>query len=182
VSTALDGRELSRDDLHAELRGLLPGDMLPWCEGCGNHHARRGLLVMACLHGRLCIAGRAGRQPLFARADQWVGWEPPSREQAAGELVRRFRAAYPPADAAALAGWAGISRDHAEELWELAGDAEPRRSRSKARGVRLLAAGDPLLLARDREVLVSDEELHRRIFRPTGSPGVVLADGELAGL
>jgi hypothetical protein len=52
----------------------------------------------------------------------------------------------------------------------------------RAKGVRLLAAGDPLLLARDREVLVPDKELRGRVFRPTGSPGVVLRDGELAGL
>jgi hypothetical protein len=182
VSEALDGRELSRDDLHEELRGLLPGSMLPWCEGCGSHHARRGLLVMACLHGRLCIAGRAGRQPLFARTDRWTGWDPPPRDEAATELVRRFRAAYPPADPAALAGWAGISKGHADELWELAGDEEPRRPHVKAKGVRLLAAGDPLLLARDRELLVPDKQLRARIFRPAGSPGVVLADGELAGL
>ena len=55
---------------------------------------------------------------------------------------------------------------------------KPRR----AKGVRLLAAGDPLLLARDRDALVPDKELRGRVFRPTGSPGVVLHDGELAGL
>jgi hypothetical protein len=96
--------------------------------------------------------------------------------------VRRFRAAYPPADAAALAGWAGIARDHADELWDLAGDQEPPRARRAAKGVRLLAAGDPLLLARDREVLIPDRELRARVFRPAGSPGVVLAHGEVAGL
>ena len=48
--------------------------------------------------------------------------------------------------------------------------------------MRLLAAGDPLLLARDRDALVPDKDLRGRVFRPTGSPGVVLRDGELAGL
>jgi hypothetical protein len=182
ISDALDGRTLSRDDLHEELRGRLPEDMLPWCEGCASHHARRGLLVMAGLHGRLCIAGRAGRQPAFARTDQWIDWAPPPREEAGAELVRRFRAAYAPADAAALAGWAGISKGHANELWAFAGDDAPAPEPQPARGVRLLAPGDPLLLARDRELLVPDKVLHARIFRPTGSPGVVLADGELAGL
>ena len=182
VSTALDGRELSRDDLHEELRSLLPEAMLPWCEGCGSHHARRGLLVLAGLRGRLCIAGRAGRQPRFARTDQWTGWDPPAREEAGAELARRFRGAYPHSGTAELAAWAGIAKGHAEELWRLGGEATPTRSRRTARGVRLLAAGDPLLLARDRDVLVPDKELRMRIFRPTGSPGVVLADGELAGL
>src|SRR5687768_8353033 len=63
VSDALDGTMLSRDDLHEALRRRLPRELLPWCKSCRSHHARRGLLVMAALHGRLCVAGRAGRQP-----------------------------------------------------------------------------------------------------------------------
>ena len=55
ISDALDGVTLSRDDLHGELRQRLPGELLPWCAGCESHHARRGLLVMAGLHGRLCV-------------------------------------------------------------------------------------------------------------------------------
>ena len=47
ISDALDGVERSRDDLHEQLRQRLPGELLPWCEGCQSHHARRGLLVMA---------------------------------------------------------------------------------------------------------------------------------------
>jgi len=176
------GRTLSRDDLHEELRRLLPEDMLPWCEGCGSHHARRWVLVTAGLHGRLCIAGRAGRQPAFARTDQWIAWEAPPREQAGAELVRRFRAAYAGAGAAELAGWAGIDGPHARELWKLAGEDAPAAGGRRASGLRLLGAGDPLLLARDRDVLVPDRELRGRVFRPAGAPGIVLADGELAGL
>jgi hypothetical protein len=61
-------------------------------------------------------------------------------------------------------------------------EEEPKRAPRRAKGVRLLAPGDPLLLARDRDALVPDAELRRRVFRPTGSPGVVLQDGALAGL
>src|SRR3954463_14072304 len=56
ISEALDGRERTRDDLHAQLRETLPGALLPWCESCGSHHARRGLLIIAGLRGRLCIS------------------------------------------------------------------------------------------------------------------------------
>jgi hypothetical protein len=182
VSGALDGAVLSRDDLHEELRHRLPEELLPWCEGCQSHHARRAVLVMAGLHGRLCIAGRAGRQPAFARTDQWVAWDPPPHEEAAVALVRRYRAAYGPSDHAGLAAWAGIGVPHARALWELAGDEDEPPAPEQAVGVRLLAAGDPLLLARDREVLVPDKALRARIFKPTGSPGVVLQDGTLAGL
>ena len=77
-----------------QLREKLPGALLPWCESCGSHHARRGLLIMAGLRGRLCISDRAGRQPVFARTDQLVGWDAPPREEAGAEFVRRYRRTY----------------------------------------------------------------------------------------
>ena len=92
VRAVLDGRTLSRDALHAELRERLPIELLPWCAGCGSHHVRRGLLVACSLRGALCIAGRLGRQPAFARTDQWtdVAVESGDREAAAAEVVRRY--------------------------------------------------------------------------------------------
>ena len=199
IADALDGRILSRDDLHEELRGRLPGELLPWCPGCRSHHARRGLLVMASLRGRLCVAGRAGRQPAFARTDQWAGWDPPDRAEAGAALVRRYLSAYGPSTPAHLAAWAGIAAAHARSLWGSAGAlAEVRVGGRKgwllaedlprlidppqAPGVRLIAPGDPLLLGRDREPLVPDPALRARIWRAIGGPGIVLADGVMVAV
>lgn len=203
VAGALDGRVLSRDELHEELRARLPLDLLPWCPGCGSHHMRRGLLVMASLHGKLCIAGRAGRQPAFARTDQHVAWDPPARETAGAELVRRYLRGYGPSTPAMFAAWAGLAPKHARELWALVADElaeveieppgggrawllEADRDRLSdpppARGVRLLASGDPLLLARDRELLITDEPARKRVWKAIGGAGVVLVDGEAAAL
>ncbi len=141
VTDALDGVTLSRDDLHEALRQRLPADLLPWCPGCKSHHARRGLLVMAGLHGRLCIAGRAGRQPAFARTDQLVGWEAPERTAAGAELVRRYRRGYGPSTPTQFAEWAGLGKAHARELWGLVEedaveDAAAGRRRAPARAGR----------------------------------------------
>ncbi len=201
VADALDGVVLSRDDLHEALRRRLPGELLPWCAGCRSHHARRGLLVLAGLHGRLCLAGRAGRQPAFARTDQWVGWDPPERAVAGAELVRRHLRWMGPSTPAGLAGWAGIGGGHARRLWALvedelaevavedggrawllAADAGRLGGAPVADGVRLLAAGDPLLQARDREVLVEDPALRRRLWTPTPGPGLLLVGGRPSGL
>jgi hypothetical protein len=196
VADALDGAVLSRDDLHEALRRRLPAELLPWCSGCRSHHARRGLLVMASLRGRLCLAGRAGRQPAFARTDQHIAWDPPAREQAGAELVRRYLTALGPSTRAHFAQWAGLGTAHARELWELV-QAEladvrvdgrmrawllerdlPRlRDPPPAHGVRLLAPGDPLLLGRDREPLVADATLRKRVWAMIGGAGLVLADG-----
>jgi winged helix DNA-binding protein len=186
VSDALDGVTLSRDALHEELRHRLPAELLPWCPGCESHHARRGLLVMAALHGRLCIADRAGRQPAFARTDQLVGWDAPPRRDAGAELVRRYRREYGPSTPAHFAEWAGLGKAHARELWALAGDEPPARwapagderpERSAAEGVRLLAPGDPVLLGRDREALLTDPALRRTVWAAIGGAGIVLSDG-----
>jgi hypothetical protein len=174
ISDALDGVELSRDALHEELRQRLPGELLPWCEGCQSHHARRGLLVMAALQGRLCVSGRAGRQPAFSRTDQRVGWAAPERVEAGAELVRRYRATYGPTSVAHFAEWAGLGKAHARSLWELVAE---EISPAPLAGVRLLAPGDPILLGRDREALVPDPAARRKVWAAIGGMGVVLVDG-----
>nr|BFE76791.1 hypothetical protein GCM10020092_100920 [Actinoplanes digitatis] len=51
-----------------------------------------------------------------------------------------------------------------------------------ARGVRLLPAMDALLQARDRDLLVPERARQKEIWRLLGNPGVVLSDGEIAGV
>jgi hypothetical protein len=181
VTDALDGVTLSRDDLHEALRQRLPADLLPWCPGCKSHHARRGLLVLAGLHGRLCIAGRAGRQPAFARTDQLVGWEAPERTVAGAELVRRYRREYGPSTPTQFAAWAGLGKAHARELWALAGTDAPADA-PVLDGVRLLAPGDPILLGRDREALLPDPALRKKVWVAIGGAGIVISNGSPAAL
>jgi hypothetical protein len=201
VADALDGAVLSRDDLHDALRRRLPAELLPWCAGCRSHHARRGLLVMASLRGRLCLAGRAGRQPAFARTDQHIAWDPPAREQAGAELVRRYLTALGPSTSTHFAQWAGLGSAHARGLWGMLRDelAEVRvdgrtrawllerdlprlRDPPPAQGVRMLGPGDPLLLGRDREPLVTDPGLRKRVWTMIGGAGLVLSDGRPVAL
>ncbi len=47
--------------------------------------------------------------------------------------------------------------------------------------MRLLPPGDPLLIDRDRETLFADPARRKRVWSHIGSPGVVLAEGRLAG-
>jgi len=196
IGAALDGRVLSRDALHEDLRGRLPPELLPWCPACESHHARRGLLTVAALAGRLCVAGHEGRQPAYARTDQWTALEPADPRAAQAELVRRYLHHLGPSTHADLASWAGIAPAHAKQLLKtvvdevvkvdggflLAADQAAFESPPPARGVRLLGAGDPLLLARDREHLIADKAFRQRLWRPVGSPGLVLLDGRPAGL
>ncbi|HEY8583354.1 MAG TPA: crosslink repair DNA glycosylase YcaQ family protein [Capillimicrobium sp.] len=184
VADALADGPLSRDDLHEQLRGRLPAALLPWCDGCQSHHARRGLLVVAGLRGAMCLAGRAGRQVRFARPEDWLGDAParPAREDGLRALAERYLAAFGPATAAPLADWAGIARGHARAALAALGDAPPPAGPPPLEGLRLLGAGDPVLQTRDRERLVPDAALRKRGWAPSGAPGVVLLDGAVAGL
>jgi hypothetical protein len=195
VGDALDGRVLSRDDLHEELRGRLPAEMLPWCEPCQSHHARRGVLTVAALAGRLCYAGQEGRQPTFARTDQWMTLPPAEPRASQAELARRYLHHLGPSTHGDLAAWAGISIAHAKALLKtiedelvavgkavlLADDLPALEDPPAARGVRLLGAGDPLLGARDKERLIPNKDLRKRIWKMIGSPGIVLSDGRPVG-
>lgn len=199
ISNALDGRTLSRDDLHEALRDRLPAALLPWCDGCQSHHARRGLLVMASLRGRLCISGRAGRQPEFARTDQWASWSSPAPATAQRQLVERYLERFGPSTAAQFGAWSGLSNAHAQQLWAtaegsmttidasgeaawlLTRDVDTLADPRATDGVRLIGPGDPLLQARDRAVLLDDPAAAKRVWSAIPTTGVVLADGAAVG-
>jgi hypothetical protein len=50
-----------------------------------------------------------------------------------------------------------------------------------ASGARLLPAGDPFLAQRDRSTLLADKARQRAVWRPAGSPGLVLMTGHPVG-
>ena len=196
VHDSLRAGPLARDDFHQALRERLPGELLWWCKGCDSHHVHPSLWRATGIRGVLAIIGREGRSAVF-------GLPPaaPAVDDPGAELARRFLRAYAPARPKLLADWAGLATSHAAALWERAGDlvavdldatkahalAGDRDALAAAagnpiRGVRLLANLDPLHAGRDRELLVSDPAVRKRIWTTLGGPGTVLVDGEIRGL
>jgi hypothetical protein len=194
VHDSLRDGPLPRDDFHQALRERLPGKLLWWCKGCGSHHVHPSLWRATGIRGVLAIVGREGRSAVFGLPP-----EAPLVEDPGGELARRFLRAYGPARPKLLADWAGLTGSHATALWERAGrlvpveldgikawalaeDEPALRGPPEAGGVRLLANLDPLNTGRDRELLVPDPALRRRIWTALGGPGTVLVDGDVGGL
>lgn len=103
----------------------------------------------------LAIVGREGRSAVFGLPPKAQPLEDP-----AGRLVR--------VDLDGTRAWA-----LAEDEPELAGEPQ-------AEGVRLLPNLDPLNAGRDRDLLVSDPAVRKRIWQAIGGPGVVLVSGEEA--
>jgi hypothetical protein len=183
---------LDRDAFHQAMRERLPDSVLPWCRGCKSHHVRPGLWR---------ALGPLGVTQLPAKAT----WEladprPMPIDEARAELVRRFLRCFGPATHTHLATWAQTAPAHARDLFAAVNDElEPVRMRGGKRwvladqrsrlerppaasGVRLLGGHDPYVAQPDRETLVPDAAVRRRLFPAVGRPGAVLVDGALAGL
>jgi Winged helix DNA-binding domain len=194
VQDSLRDGPLPRDDFHQALRERLPAELLWWCRGCQSHHVHPSLWRATGIRGVLAIVGREGRSAVFGLPP-----ESPRVDDPGAELARRFLHAYGPARPRLLADWAGLAPSHARALWDRAGrlssvDLEGKRAwilagdepalveGAKIGGARLLPNLDPLNAGRDRELLVPDAGVRKRIWTVLGGPGVVLVAGRVAGL
>lgn len=183
---------LDRDAFHQAMRERLPDGLLPWCRGCQSHHVRPGFWRAL---GPLEVTVMPGKAT-------WAPADPPSMsiEAARAELVRRFLRVYGPATHSQLASWAQTASSHAKRLFAgVEGELEPAAVEGRrgfvlasdldrlehppaASGVRLLGGHDPYVAQPDRATLVPDAAVRKKLFPAVGRPGVVLADGVLAGL
>jgi hypothetical protein len=209
LDAVLDGRELTKDELGVELSRRLaqhiPAEQRElWISPdewghFGESLARFALNVVA-LRGAFCLLSHPGRAATFVRADQWLGQPFVAPPDAAGELLRRYLAAYGPSTRAHFAQWAGIAPGQAQRSWQrLAGELVPVQwgrktlwlhsgdlpgllSAELPPGVRLLPPHDPYLAARDRDLLLPDKSRHAQTWRTAGSPGVVLYNGAIVAI
>lgn len=184
-----NGRTLTKNELREELRQRVGADLMPWCKGCKSHH----VAPMLWRYGTVRAGARldSERRYLLGR---------PGRTPPAAEAARRSLHFYGPAAAGDFGDWAGVTKPHANRIWqriegELLGVAVGKRkgwvlrddagevdSTPEAKGIRLIPPGDPYLAKPNRSLLTPDAELRKRLFRPVASPGAVLKDGRLAGL
>ncbi|GAB3494211.1 winged helix DNA-binding domain-containing protein [Amycolatopsis cihanbeyliensis] len=167
----------------------------------GQSLVRFALYVVG-LHGELVIHSPARGAARFALPWQWLGAALPRMEPIAAraELVRRYLRCHGPSDATEFASWAGVSPEYARRSFDLLPDelVEVRyadrgrwirrpdlallREPPSTRGALLLPAHDPLLGTRDRGCLVTEPALRKQVWRTSGNPGVLMVDGEVAGL
>jgi hypothetical protein len=195
-----DAEPRTKGQLSEALHGRVPPDLEPWCDGCDVHHVPDQLLRLAGTAGVFAYGWpQDGRQMLMA-TDIWLG-EPLGGEVPAArlELARRFVHAYGPVSPRHFAAWTGFAAGEARdrfyslgsELVEikldgapvvaLADDLDTLTDPPLASGARLLPAGDPFLAQRDRSTLLPDKARQRAVWRPAGSPGLVLMTGHPVG-
>jgi hypothetical protein len=192
---ALDGRELTREELDDEVVRLTDGSL------AGRLRSGWGeLLKPAAYQGLLCFGASRGRNVTFARPDQWVpGWKEVelSTEEAMAEVGRRYLRTYGPASHEHFAAWWGgppaagrrVFKALAEELVEL--DLEGERVSALKRDlrriesarmpdddVRLLPHFDPYKVGvRQRSLFVPDAYYDRVYLKAGWMSPVVLEKG-----
>ena len=109
------------------------------------------LVHRAGLEGLVCHGPDRGGEPTFVLLEDWAGQaagrsQPLDREQALGELARRYLAAYGPAGPRDLAWWSGLEVREARAAWSrLAGEL-----------VEVEVAGEPAWLLASRAAWLAD--------------------------
>lgn len=158
-------------------------------------------LLRPCSFSSLVVFGeRQGNSPTFTSFKNWTGQAPAGIPEAEKELVRKFLHCYGPATVDSFTKWLGSSPAQARRLWKaVAEEMEPvqvegrrhftlaidkdRLLHPPAENNRLvlLGAHDPYLDLRDREIILQDKALQKKVWRFVANPGVVLRDGRIIG-
>ena len=186
--TLKGGRRLDRTGLHDGLRERVRDELLPWCVGCQSNHVSPMLWRYAGV-----VAGMrmdSGRRFRSGR---------PGKRRRPADLARAYVRFYGPAEVKGFTAWAGLAPAQGRRIWDeiaaeldeveweggrgwfLAGDRKALDSPPQASGTRLIPPRDPYLQQADRETLVPDAAVRKRLFRAVASPGAVLLNGALAG-
>jgi hypothetical protein len=189
LSRALEGgRRLTREALYE----ILESQRIRTGESRGLH-----LLLVLALQGRLCLAGRLGKQQSFALLDEWI---PTSRrlegDGALTELARRYFTSHGPATGRDFMWWAGVTARQAEvaldgmrgelarvvvddQVFWWSGPERPARARRAAPNAWLLPAYDEYTVAyRDRTMLAGTGS---RVTKMGLLAPVVVVDGQVVG-
>ena len=211
IRDVLSGRRLAINELGVELAeriaGVLSGKQRDLWNEEGPHAKGQPLgeaVVHFCiriltLQGVVCFAPREGNKAPFILTDEWLGRPIPrvDPDMARAELLRRYLHCYGPSTRAAFASWLGVRSgdvdpwwslvedeltqvDYGGRAWMLDADVDTLRAEAIPEGVRLLPPRDPYAQLRDRETIV-EKKYHRDVWRTSGDPGTVLANGEIAG-
>jgi hypothetical protein len=194
--------------LHAPLRQRRGGGwgsrrLVPCVEIGGISFPAYYLLSLAGARGVICSGPLRGSEATYVRADSWVArWRDLPKEEAEGDLLRRYLRAFGPATVDDFRAWTQIRLIDAKRIWareepgfasvevdgwpaSILSEDLPRLQRSEldSPSVRILPYFDGFLLGHGTRGHLLDPEHHRTVYSVRGwvSP-VVLVDGRVAGL
>jgi hypothetical protein len=185
---------MPRGEVSTRVSALVPASLTYDCGACGARHIAGTIFQSAGLPGGVFVESRGSGATLAPIAD-WPGV--PDAARGTDALLTTYLRLLGPAGMADAAGYLGTKPGVLRKVWPAgsvpvevdgrsawlpADRVDALRAASRPEGTRLLPAMDPLLQARDRDVLVPEKARQKQIWRPLGNPGVLLHDGELVGV
>lgn len=185
---------MPKGEVSAALTPRVPAAMTVDCRPCGATHIVETLFRSAVLPAGITFDPDQ-RSVTFVAIPDWPGV--PRETIGVEHVIASYLRLLGPATAAEVAAFLGTKSSEVVPQWpdglaeiDAAGrrawipeDAiEALRSPPEPPAVRLLPPSDPLLQARDRELLVPDPERRKALWPILGRPGVLLVDGEVSGV
>ena len=200
VDVMSDGVPRTKSELSTDVTDRVSPAEAPWCPGCSAHHVDDALFRHATLLAGLVAVAGSGRSFQLHILDEES--TEPAPHAARSALVRRYLHLAGAATPAQFATWVGMRqpvvkrwwalledevipvRVDGTRMWALGTDVESLRAPASAAGggLHLLPPYDPFTEIADRTQLVPTTEHRRRVWRAARNPGVVLRDGEVAGI
>jgi hypothetical protein len=182
-----------KGEVSTAVSARVPVSLTYWCEPCGAQHISGGLFQQVGLPAGVQVLP-TGPGTMLAPLDGWPGV--PTGPAGAPSIVEAYLRLLGPAAKADVARFLGTAPTHAGRAWPddlvqvrvdgrtgwLPADrVAALRSAPPPRLVRLLPGTDPFLQARDRDLLVPDQDRRAKLWPALGKPGALLGDGEIVG-
>jgi hypothetical protein len=185
---------MPRGEVSTQVSARVPAALTYDCRACKARHIAGNVWQHSGLAGGIEVEAR-GKDATLGPIKNLPG--PPTRNEGIGELIVTYLRLLGPATPVEVAKYFGSAPAEIRKVWpedlaEVAVDGRKAwlpaaavpdlKSAKPAPGVRLLPAMDALLQARDRDLLVPERTRQKEIWKILGNPGVLLLDGEIAGV
>jgi hypothetical protein len=187
-------QSMARGEVSTRISKRVPRELTYECRSCRARHIAGNVWQVAGLAGGVEVESRGREATLGPIAEP-----PPIPSANAGiaDLIATYLRLLGPATPAEVGKYLGTTTAEIKQVWpgDLAevtvegrkawlpsSSVKSLESPPAPSGVRLLPGMDPLLQARDRDLLVPGKERQKEVWRVLGNPGVVLADGEIIGV
>ncbi len=186
---------MPRGEVSTEVSKRVPRSLTYDCRSCQARHIAGNVWQHSGLPGGVEVQSR-GRDAMLAPLAKAPPMPP--RNAGIGDLIVTYLRFHGPATPGEVAKYLGSSTAAIRTVWPAEQLAEAKvdgrkvwlpstaaaglSAAERPSGVRFLPAMDPLIQARDRDVLVPERARQKEVWRPLGNPGVLLVDGEIAGV
>ncbi|WP_329051798.1 winged helix DNA-binding domain-containing protein [Amycolatopsis sp. NBC_01488] len=189
-------KEMTKGAVSTAVTKKLPPEFSRWCRGCNATHIQEQLMRIATPHAGVRLV--AGASPATLAPLEGRGRMRRTPDVAAAtSVVESYLSLNGPASPGEAAEFVGTARAVVDKTWPddlVSVDVDGKTRYLPAARlaalenppepdiVRLLPPLDPFIQARDKALLVPDPLRRKQVWKMLGNPGVLLADGDIAGI